>query len=186
MKVAVAGGTEAVTLASGQGNPTSIVVYGTNVYWAGSSTDLGGMLSTVATAGGESPRTLAVGIWVGSNIVTSSDGIYWIGGVTGVATPGGLMRLSFSGGAPNTVVPGIGGSQLVLDADNAYWTDATVSKAALDGKSPPVTLANTGTTAPGFSTPLVVDATSVYFVANTIGPGANPSLSGYTILKVPK
>ena len=175
MEVAKSGGVSPVTLASGQYAPTSIAVYGTNVYWNGYSTDTGASLSKAAISGG-SPAPLAVALGNVGPIVVDAAGIYWI---AGMGPTGGVQRLALSGGAAVTLVPVSTGlnAAIGIDSTNVYWVDpdfGKVMKAALTGDSPPVTLA-LGQGGGGMQHLLAVDATSVYWNTQVNGTGGMTS-----------
>ncbi len=177
MKVAAAGGAQPVTLASGQDEPTSIAVFGTNVYWNGYSSDIRGSVSTVALAGGGSPRNLAVGLDLMTSIVVDATGIYWINAGLGIS------QLALSGGAPATLASNASlsnGNMFVVDSGNFYArnTSGYLTKMSLAGSGTQVTLA-VGITG---STQIAVDSSSVYWTNTVQGTGIGPT----TIQKLPK
>jgi hypothetical protein len=177
MKVGL-GGSGLTTLASGQDEPSAIAVDASNVYWNGSSSDIGGMLMKVGVAGGD-PSTLAVGLTASSQIAVDASSVYWY------APMWGLQKIPLTGGAP-AAVGGVGGGPgtggFAIDNDtNVYWLSGDISKTPLVGGTAVRLTLGQNPTVYGLPS-IAIDADSVYWATGT---GGMPT-STYSILKVAK
>lgn len=96
MKVPIAGGA-AVTLASGQQNPSALAVDDTNLYWA---TGSGGTVVKLPLAGGD-PTLVASGQGAVGGLAIDATSIYWAD-----YDNGALMKPSIAGDAPVALASG--------------------------------------------------------------------------------
>jgi hypothetical protein len=123
MKVAVAGGAP-VALATGQGSPQYMAVYGTTVHWTNATS---GDVRQVATAGG-TPVTLATA-QKPSFIGAGSEGVYWVNDATGAAS---VHHVPLGGGTVDTYATGSGAfAGIAVDSPNVYFNEYTFSNWAL-------------------------------------------------------
>ncbi len=157
-------GTTQQTLASGQGDPLSLAIYGSTVFWSNdepffnsSAQQQGDVIASVPVDGG-SVVTISSGQQGALQVAVDSTSVYW---TTGVA----LMKSSWDGGAPNTL--GSGCSAIAVDRTGVYCATGTlITRVPLSGGMP-TTIADFTSFAYGYTIParkIVLDETTVYWV----------------------
>ena len=101
-EVPISGGA-VTTLASGQNNPSSLAVDGTNVYWVTGSWGSYAGLGTVnaVPVGGGTVTTLATGQNDPTSVATDGTNVYWVD-----QWSGGVRQVPVGGGPVNTVARG--------------------------------------------------------------------------------
>jgi hypothetical protein len=109
------------TLATGESNPSTIVVDAIGIHW--SAVVFSSQTWSVRSLPfGGTPTTLATGSALGGGIRSlASDGtsIYW----TVDGTPGSVMRVPCTGGAAVALASGLHPSHIVVDATSIYWSN---------------------------------------------------------------
>jgi hypothetical protein len=174
-------GGAAVTLASDQVEPESVVLDDAHVYWTDSG-QIGtpGAVMTMPKAGG-APVMLASGS-APRGLALDATHVYWVD--AGTFDPGGtsrhdgaVTRVPIAGGVPEVLVAGLDAPfGIAVDAASVYWTDpqaGTIMKVPLGGGAP-VTLAS------GQSTPqgIAVDASRVYWTIEIDASGNGGIMMG--------
>jgi hypothetical protein len=154
VKTSVKGG-EPIVLASASGQPNSVAVDATHVYWSNGARDIdpaGDILR--ADLDGGNLTTLVAGQGEINEIAAGADGIYF-------TTTAAVKKVGLDGGTP-TLLAAMGGTELAVDTANAYWSTlgGQIVKAGIAGGSDPVVLV------PADATPdsIAIDATHVYWV----------------------
>jgi hypothetical protein len=168
-------GTNPTVLGPSLDDPWDVHVDGTGVYWANEGTGDGGVgaVQTCATTGCVQPTTLAGGLLERpSGVATTATAIYWTNHVTGgsvyTCAKNGSTQPSPLASAQNDP------SSLAISGSNAYWVndgDGTVMTIPLGGSSMPTQLIPppppTGSSGDGYSMPIAVDTSNVYFTNQT-------------------
>jgi hypothetical protein len=163
LKRAALDGSAPKTLASHIELPSSIVVDGTNVYWAAPGSNItNGSIYKVKLEGG-TPQALASHVWsLHDAIAISATNIYWI--QNGQTDGGGaetLFTMPIDGGTA-TPLAQVGGRPLSADAMNLYFLDgARIMKLPMTGGAP---IPLTDYPSPA-ATEVVSDGANVYWTA---------------------
>ncbi len=155
----VSGG-DATTLATGEGTTTDILVDARNVYWM----NYGDALRVIPKEGG-TPRTL-MNVDQPMSFTVDEAWAY-------VTTTGGIWRVAIAGGTPEKIVDARASEAIAVDDAHVYWIDrgtsgddsTSLSRVAKSGGAPEVLVAGRGVFSKTVMNSLVVDATSVYWVA---------------------
>ncbi len=117
-----------VPLASGQSDPTELVVDATSIYWInqGSVADNfnDGSVMKVAIAGG-APVVLASSQRLPFGIAVDGTHVYWTipGSAAGNFADGTVMTVPLAGGVPSVLAQGGDPNDIVVDSTTAYWVD---------------------------------------------------------------
>lgn len=178
----VAGRCEAITLVSGEHNPTALAVEGSFVYWTTAGTPKGswvdGTLNRAPTTGG--PKTILSSKLRATTALALSPNAFWITslGVTGVN--GYLARIPRTGGAPTYLYNDINQTEVIADSAHVFWTNQNVAREVQrlpeNGKGSPTIVAY-GSNGVG----LTQDASNLFFPLITQPPSLRVE-----IFRVPK
>jgi hypothetical protein len=159
----VNGGAQSL-FASGQITPTFITLDSTYVYWYDDwdwNTMSGGTLMKAPRGGGGPISTLVTGEGTTAGLVVDASHIYWGRYYQGV------MDAPIGGGAATQLAPAAGVGWLAIDGSNLYWkmsnSGGSIYRAPLAGGAPVLVVQNAGLTS-YLEQPIVVDATSLYWV----------------------
>jgi hypothetical protein len=183
--------------------PEYIAVDETSVYWTTcDNTQTKGSIMKVAIAGGP-PVALAPNEGCPAGVAVNATSAYWIIRSTavrdadgGIARNGSVRKVALGGGPITTLVSGWSPVGVAVDSANVYWTDLVE---ALDppygapaivrvptGGGVPAVFASGPSGGPGYTFPIALDRTYVYWAnqyLNTISKvalssGASTTLAG--------
>lgn len=159
----------ACVIAAGQTAPWAIAVDSARVYWttlgnaSGAGSATGGTVMAAGLQGG-SAATIASGLSLPYAIATDGENVYWADNAGGAL----LAASTTAAGAPVTIVSGLGDiNAFVVNAGSIYANPGgSVVRAAIDGGSPQVVVADAGAGS------IAADTAAVYWGALKADGGA--------------